>query len=152
MYYLTSEIHHYTVKAYKWSCKNWLTVAIRPEKTKVSKKERKQKKEDSIIHSFLIVIIDSIDTLEIYFLFPFQVHIRVIYSMDILLFIVILSCEHIILLLIIALSYLVVFTHWIYLYTHYPHWYVIVGLEDWPYCKSIMLLSAPGRVTIRGKS
>ena len=31
---------------------NWLTAAIKPEKTKVSKKERKQKKEDFIIDSY----------------------------------------------------------------------------------------------------
>ena len=106
MYYLISEIHYHTARACKRSGRNWLTAAIKPKKTKVSKKERIVRNIVSIIDDIYIVILDSLMFWR-YILFTFSVYIRVIYYIDTLLFTVTLSYEHIIFSLIIALSHLV---------------------------------------------
>ena len=132
MYYLILEIYYHIARACKRSGRNWLIAAIKPEKTKVRKKERTIRNILLIIDDISIVIVDSLMFWR-YILFTFPVYIRVIYCIDILLFIVTLSCEHIIFSLIIALSHLV-FLHslGIFIYS-LPSLICITGPKEWYY-------------------
>ena len=130
MYYLISKTHYHTARACKRSCRNWLTAVTKPKKTKV-KKERKNSKKYSINHWWHFYSYPwFLDVFGIHFIFIFSLYQSYILHRYIIFHSHIIMRAYHTFIDYCTLSLGFFFTHWVYLYTHYPHWHVIVGFED----------------------